>query len=238
MVNSDVGRIDKHAFLVSSQPLSTHTEYRLTSTQGVTGTLFGLSLITATIRMVIRFQSQRRLLFDDFMLMFACLTLSAAQIILYTTTDNWYWAEAFILDPKPQTLAAIEDHGARILTPQQLAFSFLTLTWTSIFAVKICYLLFFHQMIIRLERLVLAWKLVFGFTVICWAFCACEIFISCPHFDLDDLSQLISNGRFCTFRTDPSAARCANGPGFTRHLVLSSTGITLDIVSDLLSEPN
>lgn len=196
MANRDMGGIQKNAFLVSfSAVVSTHTEYCLTLTQSVTGILFGFSLITATIRMVIRFQTQRRLMVDDYMLMFACLTLSAAQIILYMMMGNPYWVEALVLDPSPQTFAlAIEDPNAfyhRILKSQLMADSFGVLTWTSIFAVKFCFLLFFHQIIIRMERLILAWKVVFGITLICWAFCVCSIFISCPYFSMEACKSAI-----------------------------------------------
>lgn len=175
--------------------VSTHTEYYLTLAQSSTGILFGFSLITATIRTVVRFQTQRRLMVDDFMLMFGCLTLSASQIILYLMMEDIYWGEALILDSSPQTYAlAIEDPKAfyhRILKYQQMSFSFTTLTWTTIFVVKFCFLLFFQQMIIRMERLMLAWKMVFGITLGCWAFCTCGIFISCPHFGLEACKSAI-----------------------------------------------
>ena len=140
--------------------------------------------------MCIRYRSQRQLQPDDFVLMFACVTLTASQIMLYIPQgiDDMYWIQALILGPSPQILASIsrdpEAFYRRISRLQRMQFSSFALTWTSIFAVKICFLLFFHQMITRLRRLILAWRVIFGITLLFWALCICAIFINCPHFGL------------------------------------------------------
>ena len=156
----------------------------------VNGTLFGLALLMATARMVIRFHFQRQLHPDDFGLMIACLTFIASQVLFYIIKiDNIYWHAAITSDSNPQILASItkdpEAFLSRELKIQRLEFSSVVFTWTSIFAVKICFLLFFHQMITRLRRLIVAWRVTFGITIIFWAFCICGVFISCPHFGPD-----------------------------------------------------
>lgn len=137
--------------------------------------------------MCIRYHSQRQLQPDDYVLIFACLTLIASQIMLYIPNiDDIYWIEALILYPSPQILASIskdpEAFYRRISNLQRMQFSSFALTWTSIFAVKICFLLFFHQMITRLQRWILAWRVIFGITIFFWALCICAIFINCPLF--------------------------------------------------------
>ena len=144
----------------------------------------------ATARMVIRFHSQRHLHPDDFGLMIACLTFIASQVLLYIIKiDNIYWHAAVTSESNPQILASItkdpEAFLCRELKIQRLEFSSVVFTWTSIFAVKICFLLFFHPMITRLRRLIVAWRVIFGITIIFWAFCICGVFISCPHFGSD-----------------------------------------------------
>lgn len=47
---------------------------------------------------------------------------------------------------------------------------------------KVCFLLLFYDMLTRLRRLILAWKIIFGMTVLFWALCTCAIFFNCPHF--------------------------------------------------------
>ena len=144
----------------------------------------------AAVRIVIRFHSQRKLHPDDFVLMFACLTFIASQVLLYVLKiENLYWLGAMAFDPmNPQNLASIfEDPEAfygQILKVQRIEYSSFVLTWSSIFTVKICFLLFFHQIITRLRRLILAWKVIFGITVFSWALCTCAVFMTCPHLDL------------------------------------------------------
>lgn len=64
------------------------------------GTLFGIALLTAAARVMIRFfHFQRRLHSDDFVLLFACLCLIASQILIYILKiDNIYWFAAAIFE--------------------------------------------------------------------------------------------------------------------------------------------
>lgn len=185
----DSERIPLKVFIVSSHSNSTYTGSKLTLMKVVTGILLGLAILSAVARMIIRFRSQRKLQPDDFVLLFACFTLITSQALLYNLKiENLYWVGEIGFDPmNPQTLASIlEDPEAfyrRALKVQRIENSSAALTWTSIFAVKICFLLFFYQLITRLPRLLLAWKVIFGITIFFWAYCICTIFISCPHFN-------------------------------------------------------
>lgn len=91
------------------------------------GTLFGLALLTAAARMVIRFHSQRKLHPDDLVLMFACLTFIASQVLLYTQIDHIHLLGAITFDPSPQTPPLIlEDPGTfyrRIAKLQRMEYS-------------------------------------------------------------------------------------------------------------------
>lgn len=116
--------------------------------------------------MVIRFHSRGKLLPDDFVLMFACSTFIASQSLLYILKiEDIYFVGGLAFESmSPQNLALIlEDPQAfdrRVFKIQRIEFSSLTLTFTSIFAVKICFLLFFYEMITRLRRFILAWKVI------------------------------------------------------------------------------
>lgn len=137
---------------------------------------------------MIRLHSQRKLLHDDFVLMFACLTFIASQSLLYIVKiENIYWLGSLAVEPMNQQILALilenpEAFYHRVLRMQQMISSSLVLTFASIFAVKICFLLFFYEMIRRLRRLILAWKVIFGITILLWAFCTSSPFIGCPHF--------------------------------------------------------
>lgn len=183
-------RIPLEVFIVSSYSISIKTKKQLTLKKVVNGTLFGLALLFATGRMVIRFHSQRKLNPDDFGLIFACSTFIASQVLLHIfKIENIYWTSAVIFDHNPQTLTSIiEDPEAflhRRLRIRRLEITCVMLTWTSIFAVKISFLLFFHQMITRVRKLIVAWRVIFGITILFWPFCTFGVFMTCPHFGPD-----------------------------------------------------
>ena len=156
------------------------------------GLLFGLALLTAAGRMMIRFHFQKNLRSDDYVLLFACLCLIASQVLFYILKiDNIYWFAAVLFESSRQQktpLLIFEDDPEamyrRISIFQRMEISMGILTWTCIFAVKICFLLFFHQMITSspLRRLIVAWRVIFAITILFWAFCCCSFFISCPNF--------------------------------------------------------
>lgn len=146
----------------------------------------GFALFLAAARVVIQLHSQRKLLLDDFVLMFACSTFIASQALLYALKiENIYWLRATVMPMTPQNLALIledpEPFHRQVVKFQRIENFSVALTWTSICAVKISFLLFFYQLITRLRKLVLAWKVIFGVTIHFWAFCICALFINCPH---------------------------------------------------------
>lgn len=171
----------------------------------VNGILFGLALLTAAARVMIRFRFQKKLRSDDYVLLFACLCLIASQVLLYILKlDNTYWFAAVTfessLQKTPLLIKSEDDPDEAIVFYRRISFlqrmqiSMGILTWTCIYAVKICFLLFFHQMITpSLRKLIVAWRVIFGITVLFWAFCCCAFFISCSHF-----GEAICKFNFCT----------------------------------------
>ena len=172
-------------FKVSSHSCAVEVNW-LTLKKVVNGLLMGFALFLATARVVIQLHSQRKLLRDDFVLMFACSTFIASQALLFALKiENIYWLSATVMPMNPQTLASmLEDPTAfhrQVVKFQQILNFSVALTWTSICAVKISFLLFFYQLITRLRKLILAWRVIFGVIILFWAFCICALFISCPH---------------------------------------------------------
>lgn len=124
------------------------------------------------------------------MLVFACITLTAANGILYSMIPTIYWDEDLIVNHHHNSQAvemtgSITAFSAKIRRYQQLEYSHLTLVWTTVIAVKFCFLLFFRQLVDRQHKLVFIWKIVFGITLPFYLLCACAVFISCPHFGID-----------------------------------------------------
>lgn len=176
-----VGKMKKDTFTVSPESISHVKQSQLTPRKGIEATMVGLGLVTATTRTAFRFNNQKKLQLDDFVLRFACLALVASQIFTHVKKEAFFRIDANIHDLNHLNL--INDPEAfarRILTARKGLFACFAFSWTSIFAVKICFLLFFYQMITRLQRLILYWKVTFGITLILWAFCISEAFIACP----------------------------------------------------------
>ncbi len=138
----------------------------------------------AVARFVLRLHVQRKLYPDDFVLMFACLTFIASQALLYTfKIDTLYWHERLNVQSFVSMLEDPELFILRIKKVLRIECSSLTLTISSIFAVKIGFQLLFYQMITRLRRLLLAWKVIFGITIIFGALCIFATLIGTLHFE-------------------------------------------------------
>ena len=140
--------IPSKVFIVSSHSIFMSTTKYLTLKKAVNGTLFALALLMAAARMVVRVHSQRKLHPDDFVLMFACLTFIPSQVLLYILKiDNIQSFGAVTFDLSPQTPALTNDlpetYYRQISKILRIEYSIGILTWTSIFGVKICFLLFF-----------------------------------------------------------------------------------------------
>lgn len=137
---------------------------------------------------VIRICSHKKLHLDDFVLLFVCLPFIASQTIFYILEiRDLYWLIDISYNIKnSQTLAIIiGDPGtfnSWFLIVQQTDTASDTLNWTSIFAVKICFLLFFYSFISQHRKWLLAWRVIFEITILTGAFCISSSFIACSHF--------------------------------------------------------
>lgn len=176
------GRIDERAFEVIWGPSIRKSYWPLN--KAVVGTLFGLSILTAMIRTTYRIQIHGRLLFDDFVLVFACVALTAATGLLYEFVPAVYRYEEIIHNPELNVLrifGSVAELFAQIRQYERLGSALITLTWVTIFSVKICFLLFFLQLVDRQKKLMFIWKIVFAITMAVFCFCAFGTLISCPH---------------------------------------------------------
>ena len=165
--------------------------------------LFTTAILATISRLSIRCRYQKRLLVDDYVLLFGCSTLIAAFTLVNVMYEDVYFDMFIILGPAEQVYQVSTSPGFvnRILKYQQFSFSTETLCWVTIFAVKISYLVFFRQMLDRLKRLITYWRVTTGIVVISGLFCVCSIFISCPRFGVSSSEQLdiraIHHDAFC-----------------------------------------
>lgn len=186
--------------------------------KAISGALLGLSILTAAVRTVIRVRLYRRLHPDDFMLLFACVTLIAANVVVYLMLSDLYWSEELLLNPGPTILAMArtpEEISGRIQSTRKTMLSFMALSWTAIYAIKLCFLLFFHQMIDWLKRLGLIWKITLGITVLSYCICLSSLFMTCTHYDIE-------------------VVECAGAAGFVKTFTFAALTNSVDVMTDLL----
>lgn len=135
---------------------------------------------------MIRIQVHRRLQPDDFMLLFACVALIAANVILYYMLSDLYWDEELLLNPHWASVASTlttEQLIDMVLLTRKTILSYVALSYTSIYGVKLCFLFFFRQLIDRVKRLVVIWKISLGFTVVSYCVTVSSYFMTCTHYD-------------------------------------------------------
>lgn len=150
--------------------------------QIITGISYGVAICVALARIVARLHYNtdariaKRLQLDDFLLVFACLSLTAATIYLYYSTNVIYLIEATSLNPTGLFGgggAGIKDLGALLKSLNEFEhfnWIYLILTWTTIFAVKFGFLSFFRNLVLRLPVIHWYWRIVVGINVIVYIF--------------------------------------------------------------------
>lgn len=117
----------------------------------------------------------------------ACASLIGANVLLWTMIPSLYMADFIYINPTPATLRKLTAEPAyrrRTIWFRKMVTAFSALTWTAIYGVKLCYLLFFHLLVVRITRYLLIWKCIFVTTVILFVFCICCDYIGCPYFNI------------------------------------------------------
>ncbi|MCJ1479145.1 hypothetical protein MMC13_007829 [Lambiella insularis] len=131
---------------------------------------------------------------------------------MYSLFDDLYLDQAVSVDP-----AAVElppDFLDKVVYSLKLLFTIQTVLWAVVFSVKFSFLSFFRPLVDRLARLKIWWTIVVVFTAITFAFCAADVFIICPHFDLTSIE-------------------CANVAIDGKSRAISLAVLVLDIMTDV-----
>ena len=132
-------------------------------------------------RTAIRFHKGQRHIVDESLLLFACLCLVAATVMLYMTASPIYEMvmpeAAMKANPSLRQETLIDSFAEMIL---RYLYAFHALTWVVVFAVKFSYLHFFRLLMDRQKPLVNFWKVTMVINLIAAAFNICSPFTSCP----------------------------------------------------------
>ena len=169
-----------------SVPPERQSVHKAEEQQAVVSVLFTAAMLATIGRLTIRFRYQNRLFADDFVLLFGCASLIAAFTLTNVMFEGIYYDMGLVLGPIEHLLQESASAGfeSRIFRFQQLSFSTEIMCWVTIFAVKMSYLLFFHQMLARMQGHLTYWKVTMCIVVVSGVFCIGGIFIACPHFGL------------------------------------------------------
>ena len=129
----------------------------------------------------------KRLGLDDWLLVLACICLTAATGLLLYAIPTVYLIEATSLDP----LGLFGNGGSGIDDINELLIKinffakfnwiYLILSWTTIFAVKFGFLSFFKQLVRGLPYIYRYWKVVVAVTAVVYGFSLVDGVIACPH---------------------------------------------------------
>lgn len=155
------------------------------------GILFGIAIVAAALRALIHLRMRMPLRLDDYLLLFACISLTAGTGLLYYEMSSIYYVQALQLSPAAASGTAasgsapaeaeyeqLEAILKEVVFYQKFSWAYLALTWAAIFAVKFAFLSFFRQLVNRLPRLHLYLKVVVGLVALVFCFTVCEPFIT------------------------------------------------------------
>ena len=146
-------------------------------TQAVVSTFFGIAVIAALSRTVIRLYKFRRIYVDDVFLFLAVTALISSVGLFYASIPGLFMLEHFVLGKvlPPFNLFQIAVDTATY------AITALIMAWTTIFAVKFSFLFYFRTLLKRTHKLRNWWWCVFVFCVPVAFTNIFGTFTVCPH---------------------------------------------------------
>ena len=131
------------------------------TTQAVVSTFFGIAIIAAISRTIIRVHKFRRLFVDDYFLFLAVGTLSGSVGLFFVALPGLYLIEAITVG---RTFPPLNVFQIAVDT-STWAFAGINMVWTAIFAVKFSFLFYFRTLVKRMHGMQIWWWCVFCFCV-------------------------------------------------------------------------
>ncbi|KAF6225196.1 hypothetical protein HO133_010393 [Letharia lupina] len=182
--------------------------------KGVTGALFGLAIIAFIIRSYICIRIHKKVHVEDFILLFAVMSLCAATGLAYATLTAQYALLQLVLHGFEGDIVFRLLGEIPSISKEENAAT--NLWWLVIFSVKMAFLFFFRRLISRLRSLNVWWWFVTALTIIAGLVSVAASWLTCPYFTIGGLLS------------------CAGTSA--DHRTIRDTAITtvMDIMSDLL----
>lgn len=113
------------------------------------GLFCGIAVVTVITRLALRVFIRHKLYLDDYFLLFGLACLGAATYLLYSIFRMIFLSNVVRQDPSifPTVSKIIQ-----LINSLKIIYSFLALIWTTTFAVKLSFLVFFKQLIERVSK--------------------------------------------------------------------------------------
>ena len=197
----------------------------------VAGTLFGLAVMAAIARTLIRYRTAPNYTLDDVLLLFACICLVASTVLLYELIPNAYIFEELEFGERVSFPFPITDLAKETLFTVRILDTYTLMSWLVIYAVKFCFLSFFRLLIDRVQRMIIYWRIVVMIIVVLGGLNLCETFIACPYIETSS-SKLTDAAQAASLIEH--IASCLQGSRFRRTLIVGIIAKLLDIITDIL----
>ena len=145
------------------------------------GALFGLAILTAAGRTLIRIQRFRRLFVDDGFLLLAVVCLCVSVVFTYVQTPYMYTQ----INVEAGIIPAPSDILDQLVMDQKYQDTAAVFTWTVIYAVKFSFLFFFRYLIRRQRTSTIHWWVALAILIPAYVSCVVTPFIACATFGPD-----------------------------------------------------
>lgn len=197
------------------------------------------AVLASISRLVFRLRQDRKLLLDDWLILFGTVCLIAETGCVYDFAPTMYLIDAAIMKKDVYDWISLDKTRFQALAAVGPAWvdASLTLAWVTVFSVKFSFLTLFHRMILNVRR---ALTIYYWITVVATAVAGIvvilESFILCPHFGAASGKSTTRKNLHILMKI-PSA-QCFLQNNYTFGL---GTGIIcqcLDIATDLMSTPH
>lgn len=142
--------------------------------------LTGLAFFVAFVRLALRLKFRKKLLLDDVFVLAGVISLAVSIGVLTQYYETLFKTEALNTDP---TVKFSYDEALPMLEAPKLFDTYLAFLWTSVYAIKFSFLVFFRTLIKNVSRkLDIYYWFIIVFCIISWVLAICMPFMLCPYF--------------------------------------------------------
>lgn len=169
-------------------------------------------MLAVAVRIAIRLWHHKRFHLDDYFLLSSCVCLIAATGLLYHGVHAIFFTAELSFNPVAVINSGLSqaDILREVVFFQKINWTYLSLSWTSIFAIKFGFLAFFRHLVDRIPFMYRYWKTVTQFTALVFVFSVCDSFIACSKLGLAVRERLMFSPVNVLFLTFAHSGVCGN----------------------------